>query len=197
MDKLDNWFIEVITKITVRWIKKHKYTKHKYDFFIVVTGWEMAYWVAQIGFTFIRGSHSVSRSALWAGVMAFIILMEYLKLHQLQSIKQFYDELWERRKNPLVYKAVKDLVEHNKNETHHRKPRQFMIKMLLGTAILLGILNPLITPVYLFFVFSLYHECIFDFDPPDKKEKKVKDSVTDLVMNSWRNLIGALAPAKG
>ncbi len=196
LDKIDNWLIATITKLTVHWIKKNKYTKHHVDFFITMTGWECAYWVAQYTFTlFFKGTHSIGTSVIWGLVTAVIIGMEYMKIRMLQDIKQAYDELWERRKNPIIYAAVKDLTDHYINAEHHRKQRHVMLIIFIIATIFLGIFQPLIVPVYLMFILNSYRDCIFDFDPPEKKEKREKDSVTDLVMNSWKQLIGALAPS--
>jgi len=196
MDRIDNWLIKFTTKITVQWIKRNKYKKHKFDFFLTVTAWECAYWVAQFMFTYVRGPHTVWVTVAFVFIVSTIAIMEYLKIRMLQDIKVAYDELWERRKSPAIYQAIKELTEHYCKENHHRKPRQISIIFLGTFVILLSIFAPLVAPVYLFFIFSLYQDCIFDFDPPEKKEKKEKSTVTDLVMNSWKNLIGNLAPAK-
>ena len=37
MNHLDDWMLSLVQRITMRWIKKHKFTKHKYDFALSVT----------------------------------------------------------------------------------------------------------------------------------------------------------------
>jgi len=165
-----------------------------YDFFIQALTWEIAFWVFALGYPFIRGSRSWFLIIAMVLVTALIVGVEILKMQSMLHVKEAYDQLWERRKNPIVYQAVKEVTDHFANEPHHRRPRQFALKINLFAGLLFIVINPVLTPIYLLNIFNAYHEAIFDFDEPEKKEKKQEDWLTELQSTRWQNLIGALNP---
>ncbi len=194
MKKIDDYILEVITRYVLKWIKKNKFIYHKYDLFIKVITWETAWWV----FSVMYQAYNAIVKGLWisstlmAILMCIIIAFEFTKLRQLKSMKEEYDWMWERRKNPNIYKIVKEMCETLFEES--RKMRQFSLKINIVFAILMLIFNPILTPIYLFLIISSYVNYIFDFEEPPKKDKKVKDSITDIAMRAWKQLTVGLNP---
>ncbi len=197
MESIDKWVFGLVTKLTLRWIKKNKYRKHKYNFFTAVTMWEMSYWIA--GILFLNISHLASHHdwgyvVIFSFLIIFVATAESFKIKNIKDMANWYDTLWENRKNPQVYDAVKQNC-----ELHFelgKKVRYWQLGFTILALIFLSIFDPWMFPLFLFFTFNIYHGEVFDMDEPPKKEKKVKSSVTDLVMGSWKNLIRTLQPSK-
>jgi hypothetical protein len=186
--KLDNWLFGFATKVTLWYVRKHKYKLHKYDFFIVVTGWECAWWVSQIIWQFTHDKE------IGFGVFMFVavLLLEVMKIFSLKLIKQSYDILWELRKDPMVYKVLKEVCEEKFKKGY--KQRKVIVIMDIFFLIALSFLLPLLAPVYLFILFSAYETYIFDMEEPPRKEKEVKDSITDIAMKAFKDLTAPLKP---
>lgn len=195
MSQLDDYLYQELTKIVVKWVKKNKYKKHKYDFFIMVHGWEIAYWVVAImymAWQTVSVTHHYWVTGFFAVFGSLLVFLEYLRYKDFSDMKQWYDTLWLQRKNPVIYNSVKEVSSEifQKN----KKTRIFSIQINLFAILWMAFLNPVLVPIYVFSTVFLYTNVIFDFDEPDEK-KKATDSVTDKVKEAWENLIRGLKPA--
>lgn len=196
IEKLDNLIFEKLTAYTRQWVKNKKYKKHKFDLFIEFAGYETAYWAAEIIFSMVRIAWS--HGPIWLNIIyivfgSAVMIFQYIKTQDLKEQKEFYDQLWLQRKNPNVYNAVKEVTEEMFQSRKQWRQRQLAINLGLCGAMLL--LNPLLTPVYGFMIVSQYYNYVFDFDEPEKKEKKATERLSDLLLGSWKNLIAGLNPA--
>lgn len=196
LDKIDKAILKLLTKIVIRWEKRHKQKLHKIDFFIMLTGWETVIWMCSIIIPQIY-KHSVFSIVVSSVLATGIGIMEAFKFMDLKDQKVKYDQIWELRKHPEMYKAVKEWCDHNVNEDHHRRPRLTMLKFFAVALILLTAVHSIVSLVYISFAFNLYRDCIFDLDEPDKKEKKATEKLTDVLLKSWQSLIGTLNPVRG
>lgn len=194
--KLDKWLFDVISHVVVGWVKKKKFAQHKYDFFLMVHDYQIAYFVAVI---FFIVSVDIYKHHVQVGVIAAITLTvllgfsEGMRRMDMLDSKKKYDIIFVHRKNPEMYNLVKELNQH----LYERgwQYRRWVIPLtILFLVYVISNHPPFVAPIFLFNIAQLYESYIFDFDEPEKKEKKQKDSVTDIIMGSWKNLIGTLAP---
>lgn len=194
MENIDKKLLDLVTWLILKWVKKHKYAKHKMDFFLMVVGWEAAIWIASIIVNFATGKRNGINLVVNGVILAAITTLEGAKYLVLQKEKEYYDWLWEYRKNPNVYKATKEHCEHWFQAPHHKKQRHIVLVFFLVFLVLLIVVHSVISIVYVSFILSLYKECIFDMDEPPKKEKKAINSLTEITLRAWQSLTGSLNP---
>lgn len=199
LKKFDLWLFNLVSAMVVRWVRKNKFAKHKVDFFIMLHDWLIAYWFVLMFYIIFLGvkHHNAGWAMLTSGVMLLLVsLGEGSRRLILIDKKKEHDILFVHRKNPKIYNTVKEL-----NTLLFKRDwvfRKFMLPItIILSAYILSEWPSKFFPMFLFNLTYIYQEYIFDFDEPEKKDKKVEDSVTDVVMGAWKNLIGTLAPGKG
>lgn len=176
--------------------KKTGHKKHKYDFFIMLHDWLIAYWVVVVIclVCYDMQSHRPGVAAI-RGIllMVFIGLGEGGRRQSLVYEKDGYDQIFARRKNPEIYNSMKEITALLfETGWGHRK---FLIAFNIVLLVFVSFGQPpIFFPAIIFSLLQLYQSYIFDFDEPEKKDKKVTDSVTDIVFGAWKNLIGGLVP---
>ncbi len=198
MDRLDKYLLKIITLVVVYWVKKYKYKKHKWDFFIMVTEVEATYWIASL---VIQAYYYSVRSPkfrigiwiLYSLMSCIVMAMQMAKVRSIQIIKKDYDWLWERRKHPVVYNSIKEVSEM----LFETQKRFRMVHVSFIVVILLFSIpfNTVMVPIWVGFLLEAYKDYIFELDEPENKEKKQKDSITEIAMRAWKNLTLGLSPA--
>lgn len=194
--KLDSLIFAAVSGIVVGWVKRKKFAKHKYDFFLMIHDWEIAWWCFVICYIAYKGAIVHHQIFLAVGVSAFLILLVGAgvvgKRYLLNSQKADYDLIFARRKNPQIYNLVKEfnaLIFENSY-----KQRVFML--VFNIAVLFYFIFELspVAPIFILNTMWLYDRYIFDFDEPDKKDEKKKEPLTELLAGRWRQITAGLAP---
>lgn len=191
--KIDNWIFKKLSDHVIKYVQKNKYAKHKYDFFVNTKGWEIAYWVGALLFVMGRFilRHIIVGVVVDGIFLAILLVVNYFDYQVTLVAKERYDILWVHRKNPAVYNVVKETCQVLWEETTQIRRR--VLTLNLTFFILMVFWNPILAPVYLFIIAKPYINYIFDFDEPDKKEK-AKESISEVLLRSWQNLIGNINP---
>lgn len=218
MAKFDHKMYKLISKTIVRSVEKSKYTRHKY--------WILLEWKRlQIGFILmtvflgqiiapIMFDYDKPRiiGAMIIGVgwmfIAGMMIMTDMKETRLRAEK--YDEIFEKRKNPEYYQAMKEICLFYLVDQFPGRLMMFYINLFVYT-FLVGIwvmelisagpfpvgdtfLMVVITVMTVIRIVESYVPAIFDFEPPTKKTKKKKASLTKLMEQAFQNLVRQLSP---
>jgi len=135
-------------------------------------------------------------------LMLFLAILYINKIKKLKSIVETYTWLFENRKNPVIYRDIKNICKiifkaREKSEIkklfYISLAALFIIVLNLIWFIYIGTFKYLIWALFftwdiLDLVLMSYINCIFDFDPPKKKRKKKKAKVTDLQKKRWSDM---------
>lgn len=213
LKKIDRWVLDRLTEYVRRWIKKHDYEKHKVDFTIEVQKVKVV-----ICFVFALAlpvvMYFLNGRYLQAGFHAMLwsisVGIYYFQLQNtIHKEKPEHDHIFSLRKNPAVYEMEKSVLEYV--FIHRRKQRlsfiafDFSMAWFLSAGVLaLFLISPSSQPLsslgIYFFISPVIHTLeqylifVFDFDEPEEKKKVVKESITQILLQAWQNLIGGLFP---
>jgi len=120
MKKFDEYLYNQITLLIKKWIKKHKFQKHKYDYIIRVSYVEM-FMYGFIGIALAGGmaykGHYYAAGGLIA-IWGLFVGLDYMRIGHLKEIKEHYDWLWAMRKHPEVYENIKHLCKMNHEDQY-------------------------------------------------------------------------------
>ena len=201
--KLDNWLFKICERMILKRVKKSKFKKHKYH---IRQEWDRfeitGLCAAMLLEVFLKiFSHKVTGAiviiAIWVPLIA-------LKLYTKRNDKmiEIYDQLWMLRKHPEVYAMTKEMCERWREEDRgiRTKGLALFISMALLMTFLMGLAT--FSPINLWVIFSMWFATIhvqiryvFDFDPPDKEEKKSDSKLTDLVQKQLDKLFKQFVPS--
>lgn len=189
--KADEWLFDKISAVVVAWVKKQGGKKHKYDFFLKFEAAKTYLFTATVCGAIVL-AHVLHRRvpmAFFAFFLIFILIGQSIVYTVMTWEKQEYDRWFAARKNPEVYKAMKDLCEWRFDL--HRPRRQTMIVFIAASSLLV----PFSIPFQWTFLPGLYDRCIFDFDAPDKKDKEKEPAkLTEIAMAAFRRATETLNP---
>jgi len=186
---LDDKCREIATHYTRSWIKKHKFKYHKYDLRMMIRGWAITYWAATsifLAFRMFTQHDNVSGTFMIVVGVGIPMIMGSLEMKLEKDRKNWYDEIWLQRKNPVVYRVMKHVVEQMWQEDYGF--RKGLWAMEIGFVFLLMFTNPWLVLLTLEVLARTYIYHVFDFDEPEKKEKP-KESLTEITKKAWENLI--------
>jgi hypothetical protein len=196
LKKIDQFLFDNISKVVVLWVKKQGGKKHKYDFFLKLQSWKIYIWLPVMAYqpavAFYAHKLPAYKILFLMGPMLLMIGLELFLYRILLEQKQDYDILFARRKDPIVYQAVKETCAWLWEK--RASSRQKALSLQMVAMVFFAVFNWPVTIIYIILIISLYETFIFDFDDPDKKEKKKTEPLTETMLNAWKNLIGALAP---
>lgn len=194
LKKIDDWLFKATSAVVIRWVKKKKHKQHKYDFAIMIKGWEAAWWLGvliwQI-FNFLVKRH-VAAAIVSFVLMLVVAVLETFYFWIMKQAKHDYDIRFANRKNPIIYQIEKEVMQAVREATLEHRLMGIVVMFTLSVLVLF--INPLLLPIYLAGLLQMYISLVFDFDDPDKKEKEKKESLTEVALKAWRNLTGALNP---
>lgn len=191
-DKIDRGLLKFFSYFTLRWIKKHKYEKHKYDFCLQMILYEMGFYAVFVVLGPIW-SLRFHTSKGWAIFLIALVdlFVEYMTYKKFVSKKESYDWFFMNRKNPAVYQVIKSGTEELFEM--FRNMRLAIVGLLLSLAIVnisINIINPS-TPIVIVYllgtIYRIYVEEIFDFDEPDEP-KQVKKEVSEIIKQAFQRL---------
>lgn len=212
IDRIDRGIFRVVESLVLKYVRRKKYTRHKYDLRIKMR--EIKVVVLSIivfvcmPIDFALGGTSLVMTMFMISAWTFSLWGEIRLLNIAKSQKESYDILFSMRKNPIVYREMQEVLKILFSETQER--RFFIIK--LNSSILFFVVSILtlvllfnavdigdaiffyLVPTVIAEILDNYVDYVFDFDEPEMKDKKEKDSVTDLVMKKWRELVSLPKP---
>ena len=210
--KIDRWILNTLTQYVRKWIKKNDFKKHKIDFMLKVE-------LIQIGVVIIFAALLPATWYLIAGqkfsaiahlTLWLLFTLFYLKgMNLTLSLKKWHDYIFALRKNPEIYEMEKQATEHYFIESRRRRMEGFA--MTIGLTIFISMMllfldlvlhqisaNTLMVAYFLISNFlsilNRYILLVFDFDEPEEKKKVAKESITEVMLKAWQNLIGGLNP---
>lgn len=196
LKKIDIWIFALVTKIVVGWVKRKKFSQHKFDFFILMHGWEIAMWIVAILYAAITGilQHKILAASLVVAIMSVFMVVAGTGFRlMLKSEKEDYDILFARRKDPNIYKLVKEVNSLLYQKGWPRRAIPLMVNIIAFVYFGISSHSP-VTPMFIFNIMHIYQNYIFDFDEPEKKDKKKKASLTEIMSARWRAITAPLAP---
>lgn len=209
--KVDRWFLDQLTDYVKRWIAKREYKKHKFDFLIQLE-WMDVILCLVLG-TILPVLWYVIAHKYWAATLHLCVWgafvgMRIMGILTTQKLKIFHDYFFAMRKNPQIYEIEKEATE--KIFLKSRRDRIFWSISTFTIAVTIGSLLIMLdqamgqigaSTLMAFFIvidnvlttIQRYVIYVFDFDEPEQK-KRVKESITELVLREWQRIVGALNP---
>lgn len=170
-NKIEDYFLDKLTDVVMWWIRKNKFKKHKYHFKRLLRIIELQIfggWIIISGvWQYMKGNH-IPVLAINGSLLIFLILMHFLfKKMDLQTIKAY--SLWfENRKNPLIYKIVKEVNQESWEKD--RRMRKFELVMHAFFFLFQALFHSPLVILPLFGIVQGYIFYVFDFDEPEYKE---------------------------
>lgn len=192
MDKIDRMLLKFFSYFTLRWIKKHKYEKHKFDFCLQMILYEMGFYAvfAILGPIWSLRFHTLRGWAIFP-IALFDLFIEYMTYKKVMIKKESYDWLFMNRKNPVIYQGVKSGMEElSKMFRNMRLAILALLVSLMIVNIAVNIINPGIPIVIVYVlgtIYRIYVDDIFDFDEPDEP-RQVKKDVTEITQQAFQRL---------
>lgn len=207
MQKVDQYIYDKWTEFIRRWIKKQDYKKHKIDFymklerlhlFLLIAFGIVAPTIVYIifGYYFSAGFQVVA----WGTITCFWILS---MVDTARRTKPRHDLMFSLRKNPAIYNFEKAVMEELFEQG--KKSRASELVFFGGFTLVIAIVLALFATagskvMAIYFILDLpvyflkkYTFLVFDFEEP-KPRKKAKKSLSEIILRSWQELIGGLAP---
>ena len=211
IQKTDEFLFQISEMIILYFVKKNKYKYNKYKIMLFFKQINIALliltmlFLTPLGIMF-KNNLNTKELLITQGILFFffslIILFELLEYLTLKKKESIYNPLFLLRKYPTIYKLVKSVTMFD--FIVKKKLRFNMIKIRF---IIYGFFYLIIIPLnlsnglgledsfLLYFIISHflivlndYLDSIFDFDAPDKKRKKSKEKITDLVRKRLEEL---------
>lgn len=196
-EKLDKKLFKMVEYFILHRVKKSKFKKHKYQILL-----KYQYVEAVIIFAIILGN--IIDGYLWFNILMVILLVLWMqKIKTLKELSELYSWCWAFRKDPKMYKEVKEICKLQFEDNKKRRKR--IIPFIGSLEISFGILNllafvtiggwgDLAFGIFFFYsfidtIFTSYTSCVFDFDPPKKKKKKKKAKMTNLQKARWTDIL--------
>ncbi len=210
--KIDRLICDRLTEYVRRWIAKHKFEKHKIDLLLklerIHTGVIFILAAVLPAIWYLIAGQKISASfhfLLWIGFVA--LHLSGMKLTY--NLKGFHDYVFSLRKNPAIYEMEKQSVEQYFITSRRKRIEGFAV--VTGLTVFISMLllsldavlhqvsaNTLMVGYFLvsnvLSILQRYVLLVFDFDEPTPKEKKQKDSITDIVKREWQRIVEGLSP---
>jgi hypothetical protein len=199
IENFDSWIHSKLTFAALKWIRKNKYQKHKFDLLLSLK-YKFIYGMGLI-VSFWLGKSLAAHQWLLAGIIStgfLMVILESIDIPILRDISDDYTFLFMNRSNPAVYQAIKDLCERSFEQNRaYRELVLTLTSVFLFTFLLLFVVTKsgfiglsIFLPANLFNLYRTYNSSIFDFDKPPDKPKEVKTKLTEVAMAAWQRLIG-------
>lgn len=211
IQKTDEFLFQISEMIILYFVKKNKYKYNKYKIMLFFKQINIALliltmlFLTPLGIMF-KNNLNTKELLTTQGILFFffslIIFFELLEYFTLKKKESIYNPLFLLRKYPTIYKLVKsvtmfDFIVKKKLRFNMIKTRFIIYGFFYLIIIPLNLSNGLglEDSFLLYFIISHflivlndYLDSIFDFDEPDKKRKKAKEKITDLVRKRLEEL---------
>lgn len=210
--KLDRLILDQLTSYIKKWIEKKEFKKNRVDF-LILTEWvdfgAIVLWATILPVVMFIVEGDFIQAGVQAFIWSILSAIEYVHIQRLiLQLKPIYDRWFSMRKNPDFYRMQKEVLEELFEKS--RRERLGLHALALGTggffSCIIFVMSMVTDDVahqfmaeFILFnavmsVLQSYIHYVFDFDPPERKEKKAKESMTELMARAWRELVEGFAP---
>lgn len=211
--ELDETLLRQSEEIILERVRNSKYKKHKYWVYIELSKWDLVastiilLLIVPVGIGYFQ-------SLLKAGIILFLCMILVgtivFRHKQMEQQARDYDWIYEHRKVPEVYELTKQFTKDSFERLADMRLLRLRIHLITGFWYVflmlydIALMNLFIALPILYLFIRLvtidqldnYLLYIFDFDPPNKKDKdKKKKALTEVAARQWRDIIDRLKPA--